>query len=141
MTTVYFICVCFAGDLGCARREHRRDVRRGAFSTQRNFLATYIRQRQCFGRLRGAVALRPAVLLAVVTEASLVASAGGAVTGRLSVVTAVIAAVVVAAIIPSADDERHNAPQATQLVNGNVGVQGSGGTARNLNVKPGPWDV
>jgi hypothetical protein len=134
------MCVCFAGDLGCARREHRRGVRRGAFSTQRNFLATYIRQRQCFGLLRGAVALRPAVLLTVVAEAPLVTSARRAMAGRASVVATVIAAVVVAAIIPSADEERHDAPQATQLVNGNVGVQGSGCNRQKLGRGSAAWD-
>ena len=135
MTTVYFICVCFAGDLGRARREHRRGVRRGAFSTQRNFLATHIRQRQCFGLLRGAVdALRPAVFLAIVAEAPLVASTRGAMTGRSSFVAAMVAAVVLPTIVPPADDERHDAPQAGQLVNGNVGVQGSGAPPENLAV-------
>jgi len=57
-----------------------------------------------------------------------------AVTGCSSVVAAVIAAAVVAAIVPPADDEGHDAPQAGQLVNGNVDVKGSGATARSLDV-------
>jgi hypothetical protein len=142
MTTVYFICVCFAVDLGRARREHRRGVQRGAFSMRRNFLATCIRQRQCFGLLRDAVdALRPAVLLAIVAETPLVTSARGAVTGRSSVVAAGIAAVVVAAIVLPADDERHDTPQAGQLVNGNVGIQGSGCNRQKLGRGLGAWDV
>jgi hypothetical protein len=142
MTTVYFICVCFAVDRGRARREHRWGVRRGAFSTRRNFLTTCIRQRQGIGLLRGAVeALRPAVLLAVVAKAPLVASARGAMTGRASVVAAVIAAVLVAAIISSADKERHDAPQATQLVNGNGGIQGSGCNRQKLGRGSAAWDV
>jgi hypothetical protein len=127
MTTVYFICLCFAVDLGRTRREHRPGVWLGAFSTLRNFRATYIRQRQCFGVLRGAVdALRPTVLLALVAEAPIVTSARGAVTGCSRMVAAVIAAVFVTAIVLPADDERHDAPQAGQLVNGKVDVQGSG---------------
>jgi hypothetical protein len=141
MTTVYFICVFFAVDLVCAHREHRHGVRRGAFSTRRNFLATCIRQRQCFGLLRGAVeALPSAVLLPVVAETPLVASARGAMTGRSSFVAAVIAAVVVAAIISPAHDEGHDTPQATQLVNGN-GVQGSGCSRQKLGRGPEPWEV
>jgi hypothetical protein len=65
MTTVYFIGV-LAGDRARGRHERRRGVRRRAFSTRRNFLATYIRQRQSFGLLRGAVApLLAAVVLSV----------------------------------------------------------------------------
>jgi hypothetical protein len=135
MTTVYFICACFAVGRGRARREHRRRVQRGAFSTQRNFLATCIRQRQCFGLLRGAVeALRPAVVLAVITEAPRVASTRGATTRGIGMLATLLAAVPVATIVSSAHDERHPTPRAAQLVNGNVGVQGSGATARNLAV-------
>src|SRR5262249_54643173 len=51
MTTVYFICVHFAVGRDLARREHRRAIGRGPFSTRRNFLATHIRHGLCFRSL------------------------------------------------------------------------------------------
>jgi hypothetical protein len=143
MTTVYFICVCFAVDLGHARREHRRGVRRGAFSTRRNFLATCIRQRQCFSLLRQTLALealRPAVLLTLLAETPLVASTRSAVTGRPSVVAAWVAAVVLSTIVRPADEERHEAPRARRLVNNSERVQGSGRARQKLGCGPEPWD-
>src|SRR3990172_6520992 len=78
MTTVYSICVCPAGGDGLDLNEHRRAVQREAFSTSRNFLPTFIRQRPWFGILGRATkkSLLATVSLPVIAETSFVTCAG-----------------------------------------------------------------
>lgn len=107
----------------------------------RNFLPTCISQRVCFSLLGRAIeSLRATVLLALLAEASLIASAGGAATGSPGLATAIVTAVVLSAIVAPADEECHEAPQARRLVDESARVQGSGAPARKLGCGPEPWD-
>jgi hypothetical protein len=122
MTTVYVICIRPAVGLGTARHERDRAFWRGPFSTRRNFFPTCIRQRHGFHEL-GRESSLAAVLSAGFAEASLVARAGDAVTGGRATLAADVAAVVLPVIVAAADVERHDAPEARQLVNGNARVR------------------
>ena len=91
--------------------------RRGRFSLERNFLATCISQRRCFSVFSCAEeAQLAAVLLARVTEASHVARAGEAMTCGGCLLAARVPAIRLAVVVPSADEERSEAPHAGQLV-------------------------
>jgi hypothetical protein len=95
---------------GWASLLHTRRRRR-AFSTDRNFLATYIRQGYGFSILgRANASPLTAVMPALIAKASLVARAGHAMVGCVSALPTRLAAVLVAAVVRTADDERHQAP-------------------------------
>ena len=126
MTTVCFICVRLTANHLVARHERRR-VWLGAFSTRRNFLSTCISQRHYFSVLGHAnESLHSTVFLAFLAEAALVASACRAMTGGAPKLATLVTAVVLPAIVTSTDEERHDAPEARQLVDGNARIQGSG---------------
>lgn len=120
-----------------ARRERHRVIRHLAFSTRRNFLPTYIRQRQCFSVLgRANEPSLATVTSAVVAEASLVASAGRAMIRGQPKHATPGAAVLLPAVVATTDEERHDAPEARQLVDCNDRVQGSGCDRQKLGRNP-----
>jgi hypothetical protein len=115
MTTVYFMGV-LAGDRDRARSHHgqRRVVRRRAFSTSRNFLATCIRHRPRFRIL----ALHQRALMCGVIVAplggALVPSIGEPAERGLLALTARLAAVALTSVVGSADHEHAGAVTAGQ---------------------------
>src|SRR5262245_2727389 len=115
MTTVYFICVCFAVGRDLARRERRRVIRRGPFSTKRNFLATRIRHCLCSRLLPRHQ--RP-LMLGMVSSAFFAPLMLGirepAQGGLLELATDVLA-VALASVVRTTDDERLPAVAAGQL--------------------------
>jgi hypothetical protein len=139
MTTVYFICVCPAVGHEVARRERHRVIRHRAFSTKRNFLPTYIRQRHNFGALgRTSDTLVATVLSALIAEASIVASAGRAMIRGRPELAARLATVLLPVVVGSAQEERHDAPAARQLVDSDGRIQGSGCDRQKLGRRPEP---
>jgi hypothetical protein len=141
MTAVYSICVRFTVDDGRAHHERRRADRRGAFSIERNFLATRIRYRHEFSVL-GCTreSLLATVLLPFLAETPFVPCTGHPMTRCAATLPALVAAVPLPAIVPSADHEHLDAPAARQLVNRNARVQGSGCDRQKFGSSPGPWD-
>jgi hypothetical protein len=138
---VYSICVRFTGGDGRAHRERRRAVRRGAFSTRRNFLPTHIRDRgQCRGLGRAPESVLAAVVAPGLAEAPIVERARHAMTRRAPALAARVAAIPMAAVVPAADHEHADAPAAHQLVDGDAGVQGSGCDRQKFGGSPSPWD-
>jgi hypothetical protein len=63
-----------------------------------------------------------------------VASTRRAMVSGAATPAAAIAAVLLPMVVGATDEEAHDAPGARQRVNGNDRVQGSGATARNLDV-------
>jgi hypothetical protein len=120
-----------------ARRERHRVIRHRAFSTRRNFLPTYIRQRQSFSLVgRANEPFLATVTSAVVPEASLVATAGRAMIRGAPELATPVAAVLLPAVVGATDEERHDAPEARQLVDCNDRVQGSGCDRQKLGRTP-----
>jgi hypothetical protein len=137
MTTVYFICACPAVGHQDARRERHWVIRHRAFSTKRNFLPTYIRQRHSFGDLgRASETLLATVPSALFAEASIVASAGRAMIRGAPELAARLATVLLPVVVGPAQKERHDTPAARQLVDNNDGVQGSGCDRQKLGRSP-----
>jgi hypothetical protein len=142
MTTVYFICACPAVGHQDARRERHWVIRHRAFSTKRHFLPTYIRQRHSFGDLGRASETHETLLAtvpsALIAEASIVTSAGRAMIRGAPELAARLATVLLPVVVGSAQEERHDAPTARQLVDNNGGVQGSGCDRQKLGRSPEP---
>jgi hypothetical protein len=115
-------------------------IRHRAFSTRRNFLPTYIRQRHSFGALgRTSETLLATVLSALIAEASIVAGAGRAMIRGAPELAARLATVLLPVVVGSAQEERHDAPEARQLVDSNGGrIQGSGCDRQKLGRRPEP---
>ena len=75
-----------------------------------------------------------AVFSSLSAEAALVASTRRAMVSGAPTLAAAVAAVLLPMVVGATDEEIHDAPGARQHVNGNDRVQGSGATARNLDV-------
>jgi hypothetical protein len=139
MTTVYFICVRPTVGHEITRHERHRVIRHRALSTKRNFFPTYIRQHHRFGALGCASeTLLATVLSALIAEASFMASAGRAMIRGAPELAARRATVLLPVVIGAAQEERHDAPAASQLVDNNGRVQGSGCDRQKVGRSPEP---
>lgn len=102
-------------------------------------MPTYIRQRHSFGALgRVSETLFATVLSALIAEAAIVASAGRAMIRGGPELVARLATVLLPVVVGSAQEERHDAPAARQLVDSNGRVQGSGCDRQKLGRSPEP---